>query len=37
VLFSYDNLTNAPGRTSDYFTALRPFLIEPPAGEGLLR
>ena len=37
VLFSYDNLANAPGRPSDYFAALRPFLIEPPAGEGLLR
>jgi hypothetical protein len=37
VLFSYDNLANAPGRPSDYFAALRPFLMEPPAGEGLLR
>ena len=37
VLFSYDNLANAPGRPSDYFAALRPFLIERPAGEGLLR
>ena len=37
VLFSYDNLINGPGRPSDYFTALRPFLIEAPAGEGLSR
>ncbi|HKV98439.1 MAG TPA: family 10 glycosylhydrolase [Vicinamibacterales bacterium] len=37
VLFSYDNLTNAPGRPSDYLAALRPFLVEPPAGDGLLR
>jgi len=37
VLFSYDNLTNAPGRSSDYFTALRPFLIEAPVGDGLSR
>jgi len=37
VLFSYDNLTNAAGRSSDYFTALRPFLIEAPAGDGSSR
>jgi uncharacterized lipoprotein YddW (UPF0748 family) len=37
VLFSYDNLTAAPGRSSDYFSALRPFLIDAPAGDGLSR
>jgi uncharacterized lipoprotein YddW (UPF0748 family) len=37
VLFSYDNLANTPGRPSDYFTALRPFLIETPSGAGSSR
>jgi uncharacterized lipoprotein YddW (UPF0748 family) len=33
VVFSYDNLIGSSGRPSTYLTALRPAVLEPPAGD----
>jgi len=33
VVFSYDNLLGPAGRPSTYLTALRPAVLEPPAGD----